>query len=106
MSMQDAFAPVEAANRDNVMQSTWGHLAPKKGKSYKGTIVWAQGCYGNSTTALSVEFKDLDDSPWLYEAVHEFMFAQDTEVGNVYMFTGAFRNYKFIGKVKRIDIGA
>ena len=105
MSMAEVFAPVEAKNKDIIMQDTWGHLAPKKNKSYKGTIVWAQGCYGNSLTALSVEFKDLDDSPWLYEAIHEFMFNQDAEVGNVYRFTGAFRNYKFIGKVQRIDIG-
>ena len=105
MSMADAFAPVDAKHKDNVMQSTWGHLAPKKNKSYKGTIVFAIGCYGNSTTVLSVEFKDLDDSPWLYEAIHEFLFEQDTEVGNVYMFTGALKNYKFVGKVQRIDIG-
>lgn len=49
-----------------VMAHTWGHLAPKKNKAYRGHIVFAIGCFGSdhlNPTALACEFSDLDSSP-------------------------------------------
>ena len=98
----DAFLPAEARDRERVMQETWGHLAPQKNKTYAGRIVYAVGAFGDdplNPTMLVCEFKGLDDSPWFFDAVAEFIGSrsQENETGNVYEFRGTFRNYKFFG---------
>lgn len=102
MAWIDAMAPAIAAHKERVMQATWGHLAPKRNKTYQGRIVWAVGCYGKDHTPLVCEFDDLDDSPWFYDAMTEFLWAQECESGCVYEFIGTFRNFNFKGKVRTI----
>lgn len=116
MSMTDVFAPVQAAYREAVLQSTWGHLAPKRNKSYRGSVVFAVGCFGGdplNPTILSAEFSGLEDSPWLYEALQELVAnhrdyggtEQYThEPGGVYRWTGVFRNYRFEGSIERMSL--
>jgi hypothetical protein len=117
MSWIDAFAPVEAIYREEVMRATWGHLAPKKGKIYRGYMTFAIGCYDHddlNPTPLKVQFRGLDDSPWIYEAIHERLsrwhlgFGRRRRrqprfaVGGVYRFDGCIQNYRFYGKIRRI----
>lgn len=37
----DAFAPIEAENREIVKRMTWGHLAPRRNKIYYGQFTYA-----------------------------------------------------------------
>lgn len=114
----DAFAPAEAIYREFVMQDTWGHLAPKKNKTYKGRFVYAIGCFGNDSLNPQVivsDFGDLQSSPWFYEALGDFVDSISWkpeeefpkrkghgEEGCVYEWVGTFRNYKFSGNVRLI----
>lgn len=104
-TMTDAFAPVEAHYRAKAMQATWGHLAPRKNKSYRGYIAFALGCYdcGHlNPTPLACEFKGLDDSPWFYQAVNEFLESLGGKAGEVYRWEGIFRNYEFTGTLQKV----
>lgn len=103
----DAFAPAIARYKDTVIYATWGHLAAKKDKTYKGRIVYAVGCYGNdelNPTALISDFKGLKNSPWEFEAVQEFLQHKTTpkKVGCVYEFVGTMRNYECRGTVRKL----
>jgi len=111
MSWVNAFAPVEAEYRARVMESTWGRLAPLENKTYKGYIVFAIGLYGSdylNPTVLACEFEGLDDSPWAYDSITEFLqegqgvTEQKYEVGGVYRFDGTFHNYTFRGKTRKL----
>jgi len=98
----DAFAPAQAKYKAQIMSQTWGHLAPKKNKTYKGRIVFAVGCFGDdplNPTALFCEFDGLDSSPWFFDALADFIAEQESEAGCVYEFKGTFRNYVFKGRI-------
>lgn len=89
-----------------VFNETWGHLAPKRNKTYKGKIVYAIGCYDSGTlnpTPVTVEMPGLYGGPYFYEAIHEWL--QDLEErfrkeNCIYEFVGSFKNYKFTGSIK------
>lgn len=54
---------VYGARREaQVMQETWGHLAPTRGRKYNGMVVFALGCFGD-LAVISADFDGLDDSP-------------------------------------------
>lgn len=102
----DVWAPVEAHYRAQVMEATWGHLAPRKNKTYRGHITFALGCFGSdhlNPTALECEI-GLDSSPWFFEAMEDFLRSLGGEEGAVYRWEGAFRNYEFKGTVHRIPL--
>jgi hypothetical protein len=113
-AIADAFAPVEAAYRVAVMKDTWGHLAPKKNKTYRGRIVFAVGIYGSdelNPTVIHCHFDGLDDSPWFFDTLSDFLQEGQSDLGGserrfpegaVYQFDGTFRNYAFKGKFKRV----
>lgn len=106
-TMAAVFAPVEAHYRAQVQKATWGHLAPKKGKAYRGHIIFALGCFGSdrlNPTVLACEI-GLDSSPWFFEALMDFCRSIDGEEGGVYRWNGTFRNYEFKGTVARIPLG-
>lgn len=105
MPWTDVFIPIEQANREIVRQNTWGHLAPKKDKRYKGRIVYAVGCFGDdplNPTVLSCDLGNLDSSPWFFDALMDFLGKQEKKAGCVYEFIGTFCNYAFRGKIKTI----
>lgn len=107
--MQRAFAPVVAANREIAYQATWGHLAPRKHKAYRGHVIFAFGCFGSdylNPTILACEI-GLDGSPWFFDALIEFceQFGGD-ENGGLYRWDGTFKNYEFKGTVQRILLTA
>lgn len=104
-TIADAFAPAEVRYKALVMESTWGHLAPKRNKKYRGHIVFAIGCFGSdhlNPTALRCELEGLASSPWFFDAMSDFLQSLETEAGGVYRFDGEFRNYEFSGKVRRL----
>ena len=97
-TIADAFAPATARYKEQVMYDTWGHLAPRKSKTYKGRIVYAVGCFGSDNlnpTAIVFDFPELDSSPWFFDRMAEFLADQESDLrkeGCVYVFTGSFRN--------------
>lgn len=99
----EAFAPTEAHNKEKLIEATWGHLAPKKNKSYRGFIVFsiaANGLY----CLIDYDFKNLDDSPWLFDALQDFIGDNAKERGRIYRFNGTFRNFVFDGTIKEIPV--
>ncbi len=104
---EEAMAPGLAKYREAVMQETFGHLAPKRGKTYRGYIVFAVGCFGSdplNPIALECEFKGLDSSPWFFEAMTTLLGELKTEAGNVYRWEGIFRNYEFAGTMRKVKL--
>lgn len=105
-SMADAFAPVEARYHAQVLESTWGHLAPRKNKKYRGHVVFALGCFGSdylNPTVLVCEI-GLDGSPWFFEALMDFLRSLEGDEGGVYRWDGIFRNYEFSGSFRRLPL--
>lgn len=92
--------------RQSVMQDTWGHLAPKKGRSYKGYMIWAYGGWGE-IVLLDAAFTNLNDSPWLFEAMQDYI-GEHLDGEGIYKWEGQFEKldegcYCFGGIIKRLD---
>lgn len=92
--------------KQQVMQETWGHLAPKKGRSYKGYMIWAYGGWGD-IVLLDAGFRNLSNSPWLFEAMQEYI-GENINAEGVYKWEGCFEQlddkcYCFGGEIKRLD---
>lgn len=105
MSFAEAFAPMDAHYRSQVIAATWGHLAPQKRKAYQGWILFAIPEYDSGNPCIiEAEFKGLGDSPWLYDAMWDF--ASKVEKVGVYRFDGTLQNYEFKGTVQRIEVEA
>lgn len=86
-----------------VMRDTWGHLAPKERQKYAGTFAFAVGCYGGiGGEVTACAFDGLDDSPWFYEALQEYVSTLDMEAGCIYRFEGVFCDGVFSGKTSVI----
>lgn len=124
----DTLAGIEEHNHREQLKDTWGHLAPAKNKKYNGRIVYAVGCLGSDNinpVIIAFDFGELSSSPWLYEALHEFIgdgerpITQEhpyggydgfcymkgglkNEPGCVYEWTGTVRNYVFRGVRKTL----
>jgi hypothetical protein len=106
-TIYEAFAPAEQRYKEQVMADTWGHLALKENKTYKGFIIFAIGCFGNdplNPTVLKCEFKGLNSSPWFFDAMSKFLSQQKTKEGCVYCFDGTIKNYIFNGNIKKLRL--
>src|SRR5687768_11205030 len=103
MPWTDAFLPVEHANYVAVQEATWGHLAPEKGRTYTGSMLFTQSEYGD-IVVIRANFEGLDDSPWLFEALNNFAADHAIDPGAIYLFRGTFRNYRFRGPVSKLDL--
>lgn len=90
MPIVDAFA---TGKRERVLHDTWGHLAPEPGQKYPGTILIAQGDY-RDCIILSARFDDLDDSPWLYDDMQEFIASAPSERPAIFKWSGWYVRYK------------
>lgn len=108
-TMDDVWAPVMAKQREQVLRATWGHLAPKKGHTYPGVVVFCFGCFGSdklNPTVLSCDFGELDSSPWFYDALIDFLESKSGTPGTVFTWSGEFKNYKFRGNFRGARIVA
>ena len=70
--------------KKEVMQDTWGHLAPVKTKRYYGFIIFTLGEY-RDYCCIKSDFKNLESSPWYYEDLNEFMYQQSLKKPTGYM---------------------
>lgn len=100
----DAFAPVK---RRACMREAWGHLAPEPQRVYSGYIIFTLTDWGDYTPIES-EFVGLDDSPWFFEDMMEFIVRKAKKQG-VYRFTGTYQRLKngkgrFSGKVEKVHL--
>lgn len=99
------FDVCEASKAQEVMRDTWGHLAPQKGQSYKGYMIYAHSGY-DDIVLIDSGFKNLSDSPWLYGNMQDFI-AENGERGNIYRWDGYYKvftdnRYCFDGIIKKI----
>jgi hypothetical protein len=89
-----------------VMNDTWGHLAPERGREYVGTVVYTHGCYGD-LTIITADFDGLDDSPWFFEHLNDWLLDQDDKPGGVYRFEGTYshdRKDRFAGETQALNL--
>lgn len=100
----ETFAPIQAKYRQDVFVNTRGHLAPQKNVSYKGKILFCVSGYGSTGTSLiDSQFDNLEDSPWLYDAIYEFIDNWNgLDNGCIYKINCTFRNYRFYGTPKKV----
>jgi hypothetical protein len=109
-NLGEALEYAEAPYREAVKVETWGHLAPKKNRTYKGRVVFGIGVFGDdelNPCVLVSEFKGLDSSPWFYDCLTEFLSdlqckkpRTDRDNGKVFEWVGTFRNYEMNGKIR------
>ena len=98
--------------RNEVMNDTWGHLAPVKDQVYGGYILYTVGAYGD-ITCIQTHFRDLPDSPWFYKDLHSFMGTDldgviGEQQGMIFLFLGSYcrdREKKFIGVTQVMTAG-
>lgn len=93
--MEEAFAPIKEKYREDVIQNTWGHLAPKVHIKYYGYIIVATSVF-RYTYLLDYDFKNLSGGPWLAEDVGDFMFNSNFthDVSSIYRFDGWYKKFK------------
>jgi hypothetical protein len=97
------FAPIDAANKDAVLQNTWGHLAPQKNTTYRGKLLFCKSEYNSGSITLISSKMVIDSSPWFYDSVYEFLYSFDElEYGHVYQINATWRNYKWWGKPVKV----
>jgi hypothetical protein len=106
MSIADALEPAEAAQQAQVLKATFGHLAPSIRKKYKGSILFAQGEYGD-LVVIRADFPSLPNSPWLHDHLQDFVAERAQEAGKVYRFDGSYMMFKngnpsFKGEVTQV----
>jgi hypothetical protein len=107
MSFQSACEEWDARQRAEQIWDTFGHLAPKKGKKYRGKMLYATGCY-RDTIIIKSEFDELESSPWRYQAEHDYAY-ENGQAAGVYLFIGYICVSKnndviLIGESKRIPL--
>lgn len=89
-----------------VREDTWGHLAPKPRRKYKGTILIAESEFGGQGRCIiRADFPGLESSPWSYDSMQDYVYGLDgLEDGNLYLWSGTFEFFK--GKGKHFDEGS
>lgn len=101
----EIMADYNEVKRQEVLAYTWGHLAAKKDKPYRIKILFSESSYGSQGTSLieSKLYDGLQDSPWLYDAILNRIHQGMKRKPGVYVINGIIRNYRVIGKAKKIS---
>lgn len=103
-NLHTIMAEAENRYRVKIYEATWGHLAPEKNKTYRGTITIAFGNYhsGHINPIILEEVGMPENSPWWYEAVHEYISNlvrgnndKEWDSGYVLKLNITFRNFQF-----------
>ena len=108
MSYTELFSEHEKRHRSAVMHNTWGHLAPRAKVRHKGYIIFSKTCY-RQEVVIESEFSGLSDSPWYYDALHEFIGEKlSTRDEGTYRFDGDVYmclngKFKFSGGIKKLN---
>lgn len=103
---------------EDVMQDTWGHLAPKVRKVYTGHILFTRGAHAGDYCVIEWTFRlpdgtELDNSPWLFTDMHDkvldWIRAKDDRSGGIWRFDGTFERLKngrsrWVGKVSPMRV--
>lgn len=105
-SFQSACEEYMLVLKDKVLSQTFGHLYPKDNRPHVGHLVFTIGGYGD-ITPIDASFKDIDDSPWFYDDMQDYISKSKFKRGNIYVFVGTYRKLKnqrgiFTGKTKTI----
>jgi hypothetical protein len=94
MPVIDVYGP---RKQMEVMQDTWGHLAPRPRVKYRGYILIAESVFpGQGRTTVDTDFvtakgKELDSSPWFYDALTDYVCdLEGLEDGKVYLWEGTY----------------
>jgi hypothetical protein len=103
-NIAEIMADYNEVKRQEVLAHTWGHLAAKKDKQYRIKILFSESSYGGQVTSLieSKLYNGLEDSPWLYDAILDRINKAMKRKPGVYLINGIIRNYRVIGKAKKI----
>lgn len=81
--------------KESVYAETFGHLAPKQNKTYRGELLFSKSYfYSGNNPIIDFEFKGLDSSPWLFSAIEDYIYSSDLPKGSVYKAKITFRNYR------------
>jgi hypothetical protein len=103
MSLADQFAAAEDVYARTITHETWGHLAPVPEEVYAGFALFTHGYYGDVTvidwTFETVDGIQLEDSPWVYEDLHETLNQRCVDKGKVKL--GPSEIYRFHGTYRR-----
>lgn len=104
-NMGSTLALVENHYRWELYKETWGHLAPSKNKTYRGTLTIAFGCYGSGYLNPTILAEDSLPcaSPWWCNAVHDYLRhlvevnknKKEWDEGFVLKLNVTFRNFRF-----------
>ena len=80
-----------------VMQDTWGHLAPEPGTKYEGYLTFAHSDYSSQgSIIIEARFEGLDDSPWFFQDLNDYIAdkTKDEKGGAVFRFDGTYKRFK------------
>ena len=113
--LQEAAFAAEGEYIAAVQAMTWGHLAPLTKQKYNGWILFINAAYGGAIEIVDAEFKELPDSPSLYEDMMDFaakhieqFYNTEEKSDGIYVFEGWYMkhkngNYRFSGKTRKIN---
>ena len=88
---------------EDVMQDTWGHMAPKVREIYTGHVLFSRGIYAGDYLVNDYDFRladgtELDGGPWFFTDVHDQVLgwiAQKGDLnGGIWRFEGTFERLK------------
>ena len=96
------FTPVEAKAKSIVYAQTWGHLAPEKNTTYRSQLLFAVSEYNTFGVCLIKE--DLPNSPWMFDAINDWLGSFSELEPGFYKVNVTFRNFRFWGKPLKIEI--
>lgn len=107
--MLETLASIEAINRQNVRNETWGHMAPQKNVSYKGKVRFVltdHSHYGCQPIILEYDFPNLQGPyihDYLFDKVLDWKKDEELKTGIIYERELTFRNYRFYySKIKPV----
>ena len=93
--MSGFFDVCAARKRVEVLEETWGHLAPECGRAYSGFVVYALTAWSD-LVLIEAEFTGLDSSPWFFDDLNQFVAdsLSATDAVGVWRWDGSYTRFK------------
>lgn len=93
--LEEAFAPINAINREIVHRNAWGHLAPEPRLAYRGFVLFATSEYAGDRIVIRTAFPGMPDNPWFFEDLMEWLFGNEKlSEGALYEWNGTYTKRK------------